>query len=146
MALNSTLNAGIRSQSSLYPLSNDLSQWVCDAGDMSNPENRGEVWLNSWSRWKSLAPFFASHHLYLYEFSSDVERGAIPPATPKARHSPSESPPWARKAYSHDEDLDFDCLEVQFCSQLHLISRSPSQQTVRIWPARDAEGHEVVIR
>ncbi|TEB32428.1 hypothetical protein FA13DRAFT_1731631 [Coprinellus micaceus] len=120
----STLRAFNRS-----PVPNELSQWICDAVDVSNPEKRGQVWLNTWSRWKSLAPFFVSHGLYLYDYTSDVDRGASPPGVPKARHSTSEQPPWARRAYNQEEDLDFDCLE-----------------TVRIWPARDADGHEVIIR
>ncbi|KAJ3535487.1 hypothetical protein NMY22_g6472 [Coprinellus aureogranulatus] len=119
MAPGSALRTGLHSRKDHRALPNDLSQWICDATDVSNPEKRGEVWLNTWSRWRSLAPFFASHGLHLYEYSLDAERGASPPATPEAHHSASAGLPWARKAYSENQDLDFDCLEVR-AYPLHL--------------------------
>ncbi|TEB32426.1 hypothetical protein FA13DRAFT_1731624 [Coprinellus micaceus] len=85
--------------------------------------------METWSKWQFLSPFFSRHGLQLYEYFPRTDRGARPPVAPKSVHT-SEMPwPWARKAYEQEEDIEFDFLT-----------------TTRVWPARDAGGHEVIIR
>lgn len=94
---------------------NDIScwKWTSDGSD-------SEAWKNdllgSWDRWKSLAPFFASHQLYLYEYIDLTLRFARPPAFPKSGNSPSEQYPWARNSCKKEEDLDYNYLQVGMCA------------------------------
>ncbi|KAJ3538571.1 hypothetical protein NMY22_g5106 [Coprinellus aureogranulatus] len=114
-----------------HPIPSDVSQLV-QLDDLPIPRGqreRDQRRLEIWTRWQSMLPFFASHGLHLYEYSPGTGKEAVPPSQPKSSHSHAMPWPWARNAYNREEDLEFSFLT-----------------TARVWPARDANGHEVIIR
>ncbi|KAF6761363.1 other/AgaK1 protein kinase [Ephemerocybe angulata] len=121
-----TLRWTIRSWKVGYPLIDNVQDWALT--DMSMVALSREL-ANNWARWHFLAPFFASHGLYIYEYIPDNGTPATPPKYPLSQHTSSEGWPWARRAYKSDRELDFEFY-----------------MALRIWAARDRDGHEVVIR
>lgn len=129
--LNSTWDTALwtfRSWKRNYRLPNDPERWSWLTED--------DTWDNilhglesGRERWSFLAPFFSFHNLFIYDYTPSITNSGQPPAFPEARHSVSESWPWARRAYGKDEDIYWTRMSQ-----------------ARVWAARDACGHEVVIR
>ncbi|KAF6753289.1 other/AgaK1 protein kinase [Ephemerocybe angulata] len=128
-SLTSTVQWTFRSWKEGYPVTNDVDQWVWTADGEDLPAWGKDVAV-TWARWKFLSPFFASHGIYIYELDPPYGKTpARPPLYPKPRHFDSDVWPWPRRAYKEDRELNFELIQV-----------------VRVWPARDANGRELMLR
>lgn len=125
-SLSETAQWTYRSWRKGYPVSNNLKDWV-PITEFRPMDVLLRKISESWARWRFLSPFFASHGLHIYH----MEEGppAKPPKYPLSQHTGTDIWPWARHAFETEEDLSFDFYNA-----------------VRVWPARDDNGHEVIIR
>ncbi|KAF8529090.1 other/AgaK1 protein kinase [Hysterangium stoloniferum] len=115
----------IRSWRSGYPVPLDLKRWtVTDMADGERYVKEGKAAL---AAWKFLEPFFISRGYYPYQYRERTWICLHPNPTGPRRH-PSPSYPYARRAYDTDEEVEFGFVSL------------------RVWPARDVEGREVMIR
>ncbi|KAF5332771.1 hypothetical protein D9611_005297 [Ephemerocybe angulata] len=110
-----------------YTLTNDLRDWA-QIIEFKPREVALQKIAESWARWQFLSPFFASHGLHIYDLGGPGGPG-MPPKHPVSQHTRTEAWPWARRGHEDEEDLCFDFVHA-----------------VRVWPARDDNGHEVMIR
>ncbi|TEB32423.1 hypothetical protein FA13DRAFT_1708987 [Coprinellus micaceus] len=100
------------------PKAKDASEYVQECHDAS-------------ANWHSLSSFFASQGYYLYNFTS-IRQGAMPPEYPPPSvlvQSASDPYPYARLITTKNDELAF-----------------PFIQCMRVWPARDTNGREVILR
>ncbi|KDR85783.1 hypothetical protein GALMADRAFT_84930 [Galerina marginata CBS 339.88] len=109
-------------------LPTNLDKW-----EISNPEDsettRSEF-LAIRKAWKSLDPFFASRGYLLYQTLA-TSSALVPPSDMNTAGPPANADDrYARPVYNTDQDLCF----------------STGAYAVRIWPARDRHGHEVIIK
>lgn len=129
------------------PIPKNIESWksTCDFADLD--KYRAEI-QRTGCMWAFLGPFFASHGYHLYE--SSFERGlfAKPPSKIQPFSKDDLDPyPYARRIYCDEEELNFSALQVSSSYQFFLCIKIMLQfQCMRIWPARDIEGHEVMVR
>ncbi|KAF6753299.1 other/AgaK1 protein kinase [Ephemerocybe angulata] len=125
-SLSETVYWTYRSWRKGYTLTNDLRDWA-QITEFRPMEVALQKIAESWARWQFLLPFFASHGLHIYDL--EERPPAKPPKHPLSQHSSMETWPWARRAYEDEKELCFNFVHA-----------------VRVWPARDDNGHEVMIR
>ncbi|KAJ3506262.1 hypothetical protein NMY22_g17308 [Coprinellus aureogranulatus] len=83
------------------------------------------------ANWHSLSSFFESQGYYLYDYPS-VREGATPPKNPSPSATIGTNPdpyPYARRFTSEENQLAFVFVT-----------------SMRVWPARDSQGREVIFR
>ncbi|KAF9457533.1 hypothetical protein BDZ94DRAFT_1272850 [Collybia nuda] len=110
-----------------YPVPLDINQW-----QLSNPEDTelyGKEARTILRTWKFLGPFFASRGYTLYQSQPSRIFDLLPaPVTKSAKIRADPKFPYARRAYIHDDEMLFGF------------------ESLRVWPARDEAGRDVVIR
>ncbi|KAF9457535.1 hypothetical protein BDZ94DRAFT_1272858 [Collybia nuda] len=110
-----------------YPVPLDTSRW--QLSDPENTELYGREARTIIHAWKFLRPFFASHGYTLYRSQPPKIFDLLPAPVAKPTESHVDFKfPYARRIYEHDEEIMFPFVSL------------------RVWPARDEKGRDVVIR
>ncbi|RDB26629.1 hypothetical protein Hypma_005525 [Hypsizygus marmoreus] len=109
-----------------FPVPTDLDGWT----DLDSDEDYSRRLLEAYHAWRFLGPFFASRGYMPYVSRPEHTLLDLFPAPSQQDSKDTTEPmfPFARRGYTSDDDARFDFTSL------------------RVWPARDKAGRDVVIK